>query len=60
MLLDHAQALAREGGLARLRLYANKLMSDNLAFCARRGFVVARVENYPGDEVVHMERALAR
>lgn len=57
-LLDHAQALAREGGLAGLRLYANALMSENLSFYARRGFVVRRHEPFEGGEIVHMERAL--
>jgi GNAT superfamily N-acetyltransferase len=57
-LIDHAETLAREGGFKGLRLYANALMTENLAFYARRGFVLGRIEPFPGGEIVHMERPL--
>ena len=59
-LLDHAETLARGDGLAGLRLYANALMTENLAFYRRRGFVVERIEPFASGEIVHMKRPFVR
>lgn len=58
-LLAHAEAVARESGLGRLRLYTNSLMTPNIALYTRRGYATDRVEQRaPGWSVVHMSKSL--
>ncbi len=39
LLLRRAEDLAREAGLSEVRLYTNEVMSENIAFYRRKGFV---------------------
>lgn len=58
-LLARAEAVARELGLAELRLYTNSLMAENVALYGRRGYAVDRVEQRTPDwAIVHMRKRL--
>lgn len=58
-LLEHAEAVAGELGLKRLRLYTNSLMTPNIALYGRRGYVIDRTEQRePGWAVVHMSKTI--
>lgn len=60
MLLGHAEALARDAGQARLRLYTNKMMAENIALYARLGYAVTSEEDMGGNTVrVNMCKELA-
>lgn len=58
-LMRHAEDLARGAGLARTRLYTNKLMTVNIALYERLGYVHEKeTESEPGMVAVHMIRTL--
>lgn len=52
LLMAHAEAVAREMGLGRLRLYTNRLMAANAAFYRRLGYAVDNEEPKPDGRVV--------
>lgn len=60
LLLDHAETLAREHGLARIRLYTNALMTENLAWYPRRGYVETHRAHDEGFDRVFFEKRLGR
>lgn len=47
-LLAHAEALARNAGLAELRLLTNAAFTANIALYERLGYAVTSREEYPG------------
>jgi ribosomal protein S18 acetylase RimI-like enzyme len=53
-LMDHAERLAAQAGLAGVRLYTNALFTDNLRFYARLGYEQEREEPFRGGTLVHM------
>jgi len=54
-LMAHAVKVARSIGRNRLRLYTNKLMTQNIALYERLGYAVEGEETTPdGREVIHM------
>jgi N-acetylglutamate synthase-like GNAT family acetyltransferase len=58
-LLSHAETVAGELGLRRLRLYTNSLMTPNIALYGRRGYATDRIEQREaGWAVVHMSKTL--
>lgn len=58
-LLRHAEAMARAGGHAEIRLDTNAAFASNIAFYGRRGFIeFAREPIAAGGELVHMKKAL--
>ena len=57
-LLRHADAVAASLGLGEMRLYANKLMTDNVRLYLRCGYRVTREEAFMGGIVLHMSKAL--
>ncbi|MBU1174356.1 MAG: GNAT family N-acetyltransferase [Alphaproteobacteria bacterium] len=58
-LLRHAETVARQSGLAELRLYTNALMTANIALYQRLGYAeYLREQRAPGWEVVHMRKML--
>ncbi|MGJ3264477.1 MAG: GNAT family N-acetyltransferase [Salinarimonas sp.] len=59
MLLAFAEDDARRHGLARLRLYTNALMTDNIALYARHGYRATHEAGEPPMRRVWMEKALA-
>jgi len=60
LLLGHAESVAREAGLAELRLYTNKLMTVNIELYGRHGYAIDREEVYPaGGITIHMSKHLA-
>ncbi len=57
-LVAHAEAVAAESGFAEVRLYTNKLFTENVRLYRRLGYVVDREEVIPAGTVVHMSRRL--
>ncbi len=60
-LLEHAEALAREAGLAELRLSANVLMERNISLYRHCGFRVTGQRPHPGQaahSLADMSKAL--
>lgn len=59
-LLVHAETVAQQHNLARLRLYTNQKMTSNIALYQRRGFTIDRTAITPdGRDIVHMSKPLA-
>jgi GNAT superfamily N-acetyltransferase len=58
MLLEHAHQQARALGLAQVRLYTHELMSENLAFYGRRGYVQTHRQEQDGFARVFLTRTL--
>lgn len=58
-LLAFAEAEARRLGLARLRLYTNALMTQNIALYARAGYATTHEAGEPPMRRVYMEKWLA-
>lgn len=59
-LLAHAEVLAREAGLAELRLLTNAAFASNVALYERRGYVVTAMEPFMGGVTAFMAKSLAR
>lgn len=59
LMLDFAQARARELKLPAIRLYTGKKLRDNIDWYGRRGFAIDRVEALPDRQIVHMSKRLA-
>ncbi len=58
-LLGHAVDVARSLGRARLRLYTNRLMTQNIALYRRLGYAIDREETTAdGRAIVHMSLAI--
>ena len=57
-LMAHAETVARELGLGRLRLYTNALFTENVALYRRLGYAIDREEPFRGGVVVHMSKAI--
>jgi GNAT superfamily N-acetyltransferase len=58
-LLAHAVEFARAAGRSRLRLYTNKLMTENIALYRRLGYVIDEEEiKADGREIVNMSRRI--
>ena len=59
-LLNLAEELAASSGLAGVRLYANKLFTENIRFYLARGYRVEREGQLNGGIAVHMIKARGR
>jgi len=57
-LMAHAEALARELGLATIRLYTNQRFAENIALYRKLGYRVDREEVVPVGMVTHMSKRL--
>ena len=55
-LLAHAERVAAERGLARLRLYTNGLFTENIRLYERFGYRIDREETFPGGQIVHLSK----
>ncbi len=59
-LLAHAETVAQQHNLARLRLYTNRKMTSNIALYQRLGFAIDREAITPdGRAIVHMSKPTA-
>jgi ribosomal protein S18 acetylase RimI-like enzyme len=58
-LLAHAEATASSGGVERIRLYTNKVMTSNIAWYLRAGYAIDGEQNIDGRIAVHMSKALS-
>jgi GNAT superfamily N-acetyltransferase len=56
MLLAHAEAIARDLGRTRLRLYTNQRFVENIRLYERVGYAVDRAEDLGTGVVVHMSK----
>ena len=56
-LLAHAEDLARQAGLAELRLYTNQKFARNIEIYRRFGYAIDREEILPNGGAVHMRKA---
>jgi heme-degrading monooxygenase HmoA/N-acetylglutamate synthase-like GNAT family acetyltransferase len=57
-LLAHAEAIARDLGRPRVRLYTNQKFTDNLQLYERLGYAVDREEDLGVAVAVHMSKAV--
>lgn len=57
-LMAFAETEARRQGLAKLRLYTNETMAENIAMYERFGYTVTRREPHLGTDIVHMQKVL--
>lgn len=57
-LLAHAERLAREAGLATLRLYTNRMFTRNIEIYRRFGYAIEREEQLMGGVAVHMRKTI--
>lgn len=58
-LMAHAEALARDGGFAEIRLYTNSLMAENIALYKRLGYCIDREQPSGTSVQVFMSKALS-
>lgn len=58
-LLQAAEVIARDTGHARIRLYTNEAMVENITLYARYGYVETRRAEEKGLHRVYMEKSLA-
>ena len=58
VLLDAAEARARQLGVTLLRLYTGQKLTRNVAWYSRHGFLVERVEALPDRTAVHMMKPM--
>jgi ribosomal protein S18 acetylase RimI-like enzyme len=59
-LLAHAEAIAREAGRSRVRLYTSALMAANIELYQRLGYAIdGREVTLEGRNAVHMSKAVA-
>ena len=59
-LLDFAEEQALDAGYARIRLYTNERMGENIALYQRLGYQETGREPVGGTALVHMAKALER
>ena len=59
MLLDHAEGLTATAGHDEIRLYTNKLFTENVCLYQKRGYRIDREETWAGGVIVHMAKRLA-
>lgn len=57
-LMAHAEAVAREHGLAKTWLFTNKLMDSNQSLYARLGYRFEHEAPFLGGTIVHMSKTL--
>lgn len=57
-LLAFAERRARESGRDIMRLYTNERLTRNVAWYARSGYIVERIEDMPDRRAVHMKKIL--
>jgi ribosomal protein S18 acetylase RimI-like enzyme len=57
-LMEFAEETAKQHGLSRLRLYTNKLMTENIGWYARLGFRETHRGTEAGFQRVYMSRQL--
>jgi hypothetical protein len=57
-MLAHAEDLARKLGSAEVRLYTNKLFTENVAFYAKHGYHLDGETPFKDGFIVHMSRRL--
>ena len=57
-LLAAAERRARETGRDTLRLYTHEALTNNIAWYARHGFAVERIEQMSDRRAVHMKKML--
>jgi GNAT superfamily N-acetyltransferase len=57
-LLAFAEDRAARAGVGVVRLFTNERFTENLAWYARRGYAVDRVEELEGRRIVHLARRL--
>ena len=60
VLIDHAEAVARDLGLAEIRLLTNADFAANLAFYQHLGFLEDRREPFRGGETVYFRKLLTK
>ncbi|MGV8910007.1 MAG: GNAT family N-acetyltransferase [Propionicimonas sp.] len=58
ILLEHAEARARNAGLPTLRLYTHRLMATNIALYERLGYTMTTSDPHEGRPVVHLTKTL--
>lgn len=57
-LVAHAEEVARDLGLASVRLYTNKLFAANIQLYLHLGYQIDGEEEFRGGAIVHMSRRL--
>ena len=57
-LLAHAEAVARDLGIAEIRLYTNQRFTENIALYQRCGYRITQEEVVPVGVVTHMAKPL--
>ncbi len=57
-LLAHAEAVARDLGVAEMRLYTNQRFAENIGLYRRCGYRITQEEVVPVGVVTHMAKAL--
>ena len=57
-LLAHTEQLAASLGYAEIKLYTNKLFTENLTFYKRLGYRVEQEEDFMGGVCVHMNKTV--
>ena len=57
-LLAHAEAVARDLGVAEIRLYTNQRFAENIALYQRCGYRITQEEVVPVGVVTHMAKPL--
>jgi ribosomal protein S18 acetylase RimI-like enzyme len=55
-LLAFAERRAAGAGAGIVRLFTNERFTENLAWYARQGYAVERVENFEGRRIVHLSK----
>jgi ribosomal protein S18 acetylase RimI-like enzyme len=58
-LLERAEAVARDAGLASIRLYTHERMVENLALYERIGYVEFERRQHGAAVIVHLRKSLA-
>ena len=59
-MLAHAEAVARDAGLASLRLYTHRLMATNVALYTHLGYTVTTGDSHEARPIVHMTKTIQR
>lgn len=57
-MLTQAEAQAAEANIVEMRLYTNKLFTENIRFYQARGYQIDREEPYKGGFIIHMSRII--
>ncbi|MBB4087838.1 GNAT family N-acetyltransferase [Sphingomonas carotinifaciens] len=58
-MVAHAEQLAREAGLIKVRLYTNQRFEENLRLYASLGYEIEREEALNGGVAIHMVKVVA-